>query len=69
MTVHGGFFIKCDRNSAALEWCSDFSLADTELSFELALSAAAQLGGALPRLGALRAIAADVDKELPCSQF
>lgn len=48
MTVHGGFSLNV-TNSAALEWYSDFGLTDTELSFELALSAAAQLGGTLPR--------------------
>ena len=48
MTVHGGFSLNV-TNSAAIEWYAAFGLADTELSFELALSAAAALGGELPR--------------------
>lgn len=46
--VHGGFSLNV-FNSPALEWCKEFGLADTELSFELTLAQAAALGGDLPR--------------------
>lgn len=48
LTVHGGFSLNA-TNSQALEWYREFGLADTELSFELTLRQAAELGGALPR--------------------
>lgn len=48
MRVHGGFSLNI-TNTAALEWYSDFGLTDTELSFELTLAQAANIGGELPR--------------------
>mgnify|MGYP002408771205 CR=1 FL=1 len=46
--VHGGFSLNI-TNSAAVEWYTDFGLTDTELSFELTLSQAGNIGGKLPR--------------------
>ncbi len=46
--VHGGFSLNI-TNSAAIEWYSEFGLADTELSFELTLPQAASIGGELRR--------------------
>ena len=46
--VHGGFSLNI-TNSAAIEWYTDFGLTDTELSFELTLSQAGNIGGKLPR--------------------
>jgi putative protease len=47
-TVHGGFSLNI-TNSAAMEWYREFGLADTELSFELTLPQAAEIGGKLRR--------------------
>ncbi|HHV32155.1 MAG TPA: U32 family peptidase [Clostridiales bacterium] len=48
LNVHGGFSLNI-TNSAALAWYTEFGLADTELSFELTLQQAANIGGELPR--------------------
>lgn len=48
LTVHGGFSLNI-TNTHALEWYRESGLADAELSFELTLRQAAELGGALPR--------------------
>lgn len=48
LTVHGGFSLNI-TNTAALEWYHDFGLADTELSFELTLAQAAEIGGTMKR--------------------
>lgn len=48
LTVHGGFSLNI-TNTAALEWYRDFGLEDTELSFELTLAQAAEVGGTMKR--------------------
>lgn len=48
LTVHGGFSLNI-TNTAALEWYRDFGLEDTELSFELTLAQAADIGGTMKR--------------------
>ncbi|MCH3973308.1 MAG: U32 family peptidase [Oscillospiraceae bacterium] len=48
LTLHGGFSLNV-TNSAALRWYTEFGLSDTELSFELTLHQAAEIGGELPR--------------------
>lgn len=46
--THGGFGLNL-MNTEALEWARRFGLEDAELSFELTLSQAKQIGGRLPR--------------------
>ncbi|TGJ77000.1 putative protease YdcP precursor [Caproiciproducens galactitolivorans] len=48
LTVHGGFSLNI-TNTAAIEWYRQYGLSDAELSFELTLGQAAEIGGELPR--------------------
>ncbi len=48
LTVHGGFGLNI-TNTASLKWAQNYSLADTELSFELTKDQINSLGAEIPR--------------------